>query len=241
MATENLKRLSLKLLATPLAEDGRVYLAGEDYQATTVLLPHDLRDEVNALVEEVLRIVPNDFSVSLSFATDGVHLSTEFEDGNTGSFGPGSRFTSRKSMFQKLRATNWDAKRADLMEQGSIFEDMLNEAEDRPPNIPLSRDAAQRYAPDLDAIVGEITGRGDPAPFVLVIVRDDKIEVTEPKTRFALIGDLGDVLATSYEVLAIVENGVKWSFEAIEAVKLEAIEGLGPISRAKAERRFDLA
>jgi hypothetical protein len=241
MATENLKRLSLKLLATPLSEDGRVYVAGEDYQSATVSLPHSLRDEVNALVEEVRRIVPNDFSVSLSFATDGVHLSTELEDGNTGSFGPGSRFTSRKSMFQKLRATNWDAKRAELMQQGSIFEDMLNEAEDRPVNIPSSREAAQRYARQLGSIFSDLKTATTTVPFILVIARENEVEVNEHESRDAVVFEMADVMATSYDILAVIEDGVAWTFEAIEAVKLEAIEQLGPISRAKAERRFNLS
>jgi hypothetical protein len=45
-------------------------------------------------------------------------------------------------------------------------------------------------------------------------------------------------MTTEYDIVGVVEGGKEWTFDAIESAKLEAVELLGPISRAKAERRF---
>lgn len=57
-------------------------------------------------------------------------------------------------------------------------------------------------------------------------------------TRDGLIGDLGDALATSCYPVAIYHNGHELTEDEGKVLQSEAIEGLGPISRAKAEGRF---
>ena len=56
--------------------------------------------------------------------------------------------------------------------------------------------------------------------------------------RDELVSSIADLMTTQCEILAVLERGVSWSFAEIEKAKLEAVELLGPISRAKAERRF---
>jgi hypothetical protein len=241
MATENLLRLSLKLLGTGLAEDGCFVVSHEGYQVTVLQLPADLRAAVKELVEEVAAIVPNDFAFSVSFTVRGASLSVDFEDGNTGSTAFNGLFTSRKSLLKKLRGLDWDGTRAELIEQGGIFEKLVSEAADRPANIHSSREAAARHAHELEKILGELADAPRTGPFVMVVARDDLgIEVDDYPSRQAVVDEMGDVMTTGYEILAVVEGKTPWTFDAIEAAKLEAVERLGPISRAKAERRFGL-
>lgn len=239
MATENLARLALKLLGTGLAEDGQFIVAREDYQVNTLQLSAELRAAVKELVEEVAAIVPNDFAFWFSFTARGARLSIDFEDGNTGSTAFDGLFTSRKSLLKKLRDVDWDEARTDLIESGGIFEKLVSEAADRPARIHSSRDAAARHEAELKKILGELVDAPRAVPFVMVIARGDfGIEVVDYPTRQAVEDGMGDVMATSCEILAVVEGRTPWTFEAIEAAKLEAVERLGPISRAKAERRF---
>ena len=49
-------------------------------------------------VENIRSAVPTDFSFVLVFTLAEMHLSVDFEDGNTGSFCGGSFFTSFKSL-----------------------------------------------------------------------------------------------------------------------------------------------
>jgi len=239
MATENLVRLSLKLLGTGLAEDGQFVVAKEDYQVTLLQLPEDSRAVVKDLVEEVAASVPNDFVFWFAFTSRGARFNIDFEDGNTGSTAFHGLFTSRKSLVKKLRGIAWDGMRAELIEQGGIFEELVSQAADRPANIHSSREAAARHAHELERILGELAAAPRTVSFVMVLARDDLgIEVEDYPTRQAVVDEMGDVMATGYEILAVVEGRTPWTFDAIEAAKLEAVERLGPISRAKAERRF---
>lgn len=239
MATEDLKRLSLKLVGTGLAEEGQFIVAHEDYQVTALQLPEELRNAVTELVEEVAAIVPNDFAFWFSFTGRGARLSVDFEDGNTGSTAFNGLFTSRKSLLRKLREVDWDEARAELIERGGIFDQLVSEADDRPANIHSSRDAAAKHAHELEMILEELATAPRTVPFVMVIARGDfGIEVIDYPTREAVKDGMGDVMATGCEILAVVEGRTPWTFDALEAAKLEAVERLGPISRAKAERRF---
>jgi hypothetical protein len=56
--------------------------------------------------------------------------------------------------------------------------------------------------------------------------------------RGRVVYEIAEYMTFGGEILAVIENGTWWSFEELEAAKLEAVEELGPISRAKAERRF---
>lgn len=239
MANDNLARLALKLVSTSIAEDGSVYLASDDHGEATAKLEGKLRSEVNELLGEIREAIPNDFTFSCLFASGRLRLAIEFVDGNTVAGAGGGFFTSRKSLLGKIRSIDWDSKRSELIEKGSIFEDMVRAAADRPVKIPSSRDAANRYATELGPVLEELKGGGDLGPFQLVTGKDNEgVTFHEEKTRKGIIRGIGDAMATNYDILGVVEDGVEWSFDAIESAKLEAIECLGPISRAKAEKRF---
>jgi hypothetical protein len=49
---------------------------------------------------------------------------------------------------------------------------------------------------------------------------------------------MANAMTCGYDVLAVLERGVAWSFAEIETAKREVVEKLSPISRAKAERRL---
>ena len=213
-----------------------------DYKKLTKDLLPVLREDVNELVEAIAAIIPNDYIFSLLFDPSGVALIVQFEDGCVSTDAGGYVFTSRKSMMRKIRGVDWEAKRLGLIHEGGILEQLTSEAEDRPVNIPSSREAAERYATELASIFDEFKNAKTHVPFAMAFTRegDGIIDVQDYSTRSNVIGDMSAKMTLGYDILAVFENGAAWSFDDIEAVKLEAVRLLGPISRAKAERRFML-
>ncbi len=240
MNKDDIRRLSMKLLATGLADDGQVYLPREGYRKITASLPVALQEQANLFVEGVMAIIPNDFSFWFFFDSKGVNLDVEFADGNTSASAFHGYFTSRKSMSQKLRALNWDELRAELIERGGIMDEMVSKAQDRPVNIHSSKAAAQRYAAELVEVFDTFKNASKTVPFAMAFVGRDGgvIDVQDYPSRDAVVYDMAEVMTVGCQILAVFENNIAWSFEDIETAKLEAVEQLGPISRAKAEGRF---
>lgn len=240
MSTDDIRRLSLKLLQTNLAKEGSVYLPHDRYKKFTSTLPDDLRQQANQFVEDVQAVIPNDFTFWFFFEARGVNFEVEFADGNTSSGAFHGSFTSKKSLLKKLRAIDWDKRRGELMQQGGILEDLVSEAADRPVNIPSSKDAAVRYARELVEVFETFKNAPKTVPFAMAFTREGEgiIDVEDFPSRAAVVYEMAEVMTTGYEILAVFENNQPWSFDAIEAAKLEAVQQLGPVSRAKAVGRF---
>ncbi len=241
MPIDNISRLSRKLLATCLATDGKVTLDHKTYLADTCLLSDSLRDEVNSLVEKLRSLIPTDFAFDLFFEMEGVTLSLSFEDGNTVSTAGRNFFTSQKSLMRSIRHAPWDEMRSDLINKGGIFDEMVSAAADRPVSIPSSEASAKRYGILLVAEIGKNRRLNPRSPFTLIIGRDDLGICSEQfSSREDLVTVIADRMTTQNDILAVLEVCTPWTFEEVEAAKLEAVEQLGPISRAKAERRFNV-
>lgn len=239
MEADNITRLSRRLITSPLAEDRSVFLHSHDYREDIAKLPSPLRETTLELLEEIRAQIPTDFVFSFSFDFHGVRLSLEFEDGNTSSTGPSAFFTSFKSLRRYVKKLQWDSIRESAINEGAVFEQMLSEAEDRPVNIPSSEGAAKKYAEPLSSALAEVRATIPLPEFALILARDDLgLGVEVFKTRSEVVFIIADRMTTQNDILAVVERGVTWSFPEIEQAKLEAIEQLGPISRAKAEGRF---
>jgi hypothetical protein len=239
MPLEEMQRLSRKLLASSLREDGQVNLYINDYAEHISVLPDRVRGEVEELMTQIRSIIPTDFSFNVSFELEGARLWTVFQDGNTEADAFEGFFKTRKSIFRRLRDIPWDELRADLINRGGIFEELVRDADDRPVNIPSSQKAAGIYITELSSEVSKIQHSRPRPPFALIIARDDLGVSSELlPSREAVVFTIADRMTTLNDILAVLENGVPWSFQEIESAKLEAVEQLGPISRAKAEGRF---
>lgn len=239
MAVEEMKRLARKLLGSPLAEDGQVSLSHDDYTEHMEVLPDNVRANVEKLMEDLKSVIPNDFSFDVFFNLEGARIGVDFEDGNTGCSAFAGSFMTRKSIMNRLRHVPWDEVRADAINQSSMFDQMLSAADDRPADIPSSEAAAMNYEPALREEIASVQ-QSNPLPeFALIIGRDDLgISCEHLNTRDDVIGTIADRMTTLNDILAVLEKGEPWTYAAIEAAKLEAVDGLGPISRAKAERRY---
>jgi hypothetical protein len=236
---DSISRLSRKLLRTPIAEDGRVFIDSSDWETTLAQVDSPAREQASELVRAVRDGIPSDFSFLLVFTYSGVEISTTFEDGNTGADAGTAFFASFKSLRRSLRRTDWDEMRRAGIEGGNIFDELLSEAADRPANIPSSKEAAELHSAELTKALADIRSRIPLPAFALVVTRDDVgFGIETFSTRDEVVSIIADRMTTQCDILAVLERGVCWSWDEIESAKAEAVEQLGPISRAKAERRF---
>lgn len=239
MDADKIAHLSMRLLKTPLADDGAVFFHSTDYRKLLSSLRQPLQDKTRSLLEDIRERIPTDFSYSVVFSSEGADVSIDFEDGNTAATAFQLRYTSIKSLRRNIAKLDWEEARRELIEQGGIFEELVSQAEDRPVNIPSSEAAAARYGDTLAETISEVQARPDLPPFALIIARDDLgISVEVLKSRDEIVYIIADRMTTRNDILAVLERGVCWPFSEIETAKLEAVEQLGPISRAKAEGRL---
>jgi hypothetical protein len=238
MDPDQIARLSRKLLRSPLTEDGSVFIHSSDFRKEIARLDGALAESARLFIEEVRSLIPTDFSFSLVFTFNGVRVDIDFEDGNTGSTAGSVSFTSRKSLRKSLQRVDWNELRTEGIEGGGIFDELVAKADDRPPAIPSSAEAAKRNAGALARAFEKIRSDKPLPTFALLVSRKERVEIEYRETRELIVGLIGDCMATGYDILAILERGVAWPFPEIECAKLEAVEQLGPISRAQAERRL---
>jgi hypothetical protein len=240
MTSCDLVRLGCALSGSSAARNGRVAVLAIDSEDDFVAIPAGHREKVRELVLEIRALVPTDFSLCLDLGCDGLVLRVDFEDGNTGCSALQRHFVSTKGMRRTLRRIEWDSVRADGIEMEGIFDEMLRDADDRPPSIPSSEAAAEKVSEKLAICIEEVRAQRPLPAFALIVGRDDcgvAIEETLAN-RDEVISLVASRMTTECDILAVLERGVAWSFSEIEEAKLAAVEGLGPISRAKAERRF---
>lgn len=245
MAQDNILTLAHTLLRFADTGETVFFLPLKEKTAKDTIqrLPELLKNRVHGLLDDLRTLIPSDFRACCVFHQQGMNLLIEYDDGNMhSSDGDSPRFVSRKSMRNRLRSMPWDEMRKEHFKKCDIFDALTSESEDRPSNIPSSSKAAKLYASQLDEAFKTLSTAKRPIPFVMVHARegDGVVDVVDYPSRSVLVHTMADLMTTQHEILAVVENGERWSFDAIEEAKREAVSYLGPISRAKAERRYPM-
>lgn len=243
MTKDNLKGLAVEIMGHLSTEGGAYMLPQKGYQKFTVGFPAALRSEMHRLVEETASVIPDDIGFGFFFDAQGTSLCFGLSDGFALTQGGRPYFTSRESMLLALGSSDWDAIRARLINEGAAVEAMVSGADDRPVNIPSSLEAAKRYLPELKEVVDELAKDSDTVPFILVYARNDRsgVDVDGPYfSRADLTKRIGPLMGFGYDILTVFKDGVTCDFDEVEVIKREAVQLLGPIERAKAERRLPL-
>ena len=184
------------------------------------------------------RLIPNDVDYCLAFSRSGSSFSFQYEDGNTGGFFP-APFPVDDSLLGNLCRIDWDGFRADALKAGGVFSELESDALDRPVNIPSTADAQREHEKELEEFVKD-EGCVE-APFAILAFRDSfgpEFERTVCRTRGDLIRNLADLCTCGYDIISILCEGGAFEVDQIESLKREAIDGLGPISKALAEGRL---
>lgn len=241
MKNDSLTNLGKRLSKLPTAENGEITVFSDDWEKHCNHADGTSRAQLKELEAQFGELIPNDFNYTLHFDRNGVELDLEFEDGNAaGSIG-GASFTSKKSMFRFLRKTDWDEGRLRVIKQGDAFEEMTAMAETVAPNIPSSEKASQFFENQLSSIRDTAVEVSIENGFCLLTASiHEGGDIKQLDSLKDVYWWIAEKMTLQSHILAVYENGNPWSFEKLEKVKRESIKDFGPISKAKAERRFPM-
>ncbi len=197
-------------------------------------------DELATLHDRLSRAIPNDFDFSLEFEDGEVVAGLEFCDGPNAGFHMGLPVALDRHLINALREYEWDELRAVVIPGTQFHDNLTDEAADFPVTLEGTADIQSRHGYGIERFCKDMAIRN---PLFAVLSADEEAdeleyEVTGFHDRFNLIGEMGDMLACNRAIIAIWAEGASLTPDAVDALRQEALEGLGPISRAKAEGRF---
>jgi len=203
------------------------------------MLPRTM-EELVKLHDGLGRAVPNDFDFCLEFSDDGrLFANLEFDDGNAGFWMPFPVPLDR-NLFASLRELNWDEIRGSSMQATQFQDDLADDAAAYPSRLEPCEVVQARHRSKLAAFTAEVEATKPP---IAVLACDEEFgaegyENTRPRSVKGLLGELGDLMTCGRVIIAIAENGKLITPAQVDELKQDALRGLGPISRAKAEGRF---
>lgn len=212
-------------------------------------------EELATLHDRLSRAIPDDFDFSLEFEDGEVFATLEYSDGPHAGFGGGFPVPVDRNMLGALREYDWDALRAQLIQGTQFHDNAADLAENYPSKLESTTIIQARHTATIEQF------RNDPkladSPYALLFgnewedEEEDEIEARESSPveyevetytdREKLLGQMANLLTFGYTMVAILRDGKLLTPEESDELRQEALEGLGPISRAKAEGRFEAA
>lgn len=198
-------------------------------------------DELATLHDRLSRAIPDDFDFSLEFDDGEVFGTLEYADGPHAGYGSGFPVTMDRNFIKGLREYNWDELRVEVIAGTQLHENLADAAEDLPSTLEDITEIQKIHSKGIAAFCKQMEVVRP--HFALLTVSEDEDESPEYEvTGFdgleKLLGELGDLLTLGHTLVAIWREGASLPPAAVEELRQDALEGLGPISRAKAEGRF---
>jgi hypothetical protein len=195
------------------------------------------------LHDRLCRAIPDDFDFFLNFEDGEVFSTLEFRDGPHAGFGMDFPVSLDRHFLNALREFDWNELRSMMIPGTQLHENLTDLAAEYPVTLEKTAVIQSRHILGIERFCNDMANRN---PLFAVLSADeeaDEIEydVTGFNDRFNLIGEMGDMLACNRAIITIWAEGASLTSDAVDLLRQEAIEGLGPISRAKAEGRFQAA
>lgn len=197
-------------------------------------------DELVTLHGRLSRAIPDDIDFLIEFEDENAFASLEFRDGPHSGFNVPFPVPLDRHVIETLRNVDWDEFRSGAIAGTQFHENLTDYADEFPVSLESTEEIRKRHAYGIEVFVRDMTKK-KPVFAVLSIQEEwdeSEYEVTGFEDRKNFMGSLGDMLACSYSIVAIWANGRDLTPAEVDGLRQEAIEGLGPISRAKAEGRF---
>lgn len=107
----------------------------------------------------------------------------------------------------------------------------------RPINELVASNADESYAAQVEEIVRKV----EATPYEWMLITQQLIfpcEANLHSSRESLIADMAGALACHYNIVAVHEAGRPITEAELKSMQAEALGGLGPISKARAEGRL---
>lgn len=198
-------------------------------------------DELETLHDRICRAIPDDFDFFLKFEDGDVIDTLEYADGPHAGYGSGFPVALDRNLIKGLREYNWDDFRVEVF-AGTQFQDNLADAAgDFPSKLEDTAEIQKMHSEGIAAFCKQM--ETVKPRFALLTAHEDEeesleYEVTGFDDQEQLLGELGDLLTFGHTLVAIWRDGASLPPAAVDELRQDALEGLGPISRAKAEGRF---
>lgn len=198
-------------------------------------------DELATLHDRLCRAIPDDFDFSLDFEDAKVSSTLEYVDGPHAGFHMEFPVTLDRNLIKVLREHDWDDLRAEVIAGTQLHENLADAAENYPSMLEDTAEVQKMHSEGIAAFCKQM--EAVKPNFAMLTASDDEeesleYEVTGFDDQEELLGELGDLLTFGHTLVAIWRDGASLPPATVDELRQEALDGLGPISRAKAEGRF---
>jgi len=206
-------------------------------------------EELITLHGRLCRAIPDDVYFVLNFEDGFVHGRIEYRDGDHAGFGMGFPVSLDRHLLNALREYDWDNLRGIAIQGSQLQDNVADLAATLPSRIPSIAVIQDSFSGPIKQF--ESDKRLAKYTYSLLScnppdedeIKESTIEfnVSTYENRENLIYEMGDLMACGCIMVAIMENGISLSADQVAEIRQEVLDGLGPISRAKAEGNFDQA
>ncbi len=212
-------------------------------------------DELVTLHDRLRRAIPDDFDFSMEFEDGEVFATLEYADGPHAGYGSDFPVALDRNLVSALCEYDWDSLRAMVIQGTQFHENTADMAGDFPCTLETTGNIQERHAATIEQFQKDPEFADSTYTMLSANEWEDEEEsedeLDEPSlveyevftfpNLDNLLGQMGDLLTFRHTIVAILRSGKILSPEETDGLRQEALEGLGPISRAKAEGRFGAA
>ena len=198
-------------------------------------------DELATLHGRLCRAIPDDLDFSMLFLDGRADLALEFVDGPNAGSGMMCPFPLDRNLLDSLRNFDWNEYRVRAINGSQFHDNVIDAAEHLPSRLESTATNHRVYGVGIEKCLQHAAKQ----KLDLVVLSADTEECTFRSTKIEhaedLLRHLGDEMINGRVIIAVVSHGELLDPEATDRLKQDALDRLGPISRAKAEGRFEAA
>lgn len=196
--------------------------------------------EAEKFYDRLCREIPNDVNFFVGLGENGIGGQLIYEDGSRDEASHGFPFPFDERFFDNLAQIDWDSFRGKSIGMTNVFDHMLDESEGLLANIPSTHDAQRDHLGEYQEFLKK--AKDENWQFAFLAFRDshgvDELDSGCFDERDRLVYEVADLMTCSYKIVGLIVDGAPLTASEAEVLKAEAVEGLGPISRALAENRM---
>ena len=190
--------------------------------------------ELEKVRDQLSRLVPNDFDYSVFVESGRINFTLEFMDGLETCANSGLNINLMGDYVKQLLDTDWDYHRVSSLKMTEIVDDLSQVSENLDGALPPTSEIQLKHAKEIESFILKVE-KLQPK-FAMLVYCDSLSEYEEVfhEERSRLLGDITDFLTFRDLIICIVDKSKILSVEDTDEIKLEVLNGLSPISKAKA-------
>ena len=218
-----------------------------DISRKGILPPSEgLRSGTRALIDEFRNrlgfAIPDDFDFMLRLGEGRVSGFLIYQDGPMAECVLEYNF-AKPNVVEALRKLPWDEYREQALDGTNLHDEVLKVADRLPILIPSVAEIRSAHAATVAEFEGESKQVTEHYSFLAFCEETGGTGYVQGVSddRKDFVVTIGDYLTHDFHLLAIVENQKAASPDKVESIRQEALADLPPISKSKAEGRFQVA